>query len=339
MHSRSSKKWRCTEPFTIELQLLRGRGQGDFVPKAALTRAEAVQALVNLLDKQYFKERRICIRKELIYLTDDHRVSLTAYLYESFSGNTEARAAVVVLPGGGYRSISESEADPIALSYLSRGYHAFVLRYSIGEFAAFPAPLIEVSRALSTIRRNGASWGVDVNRIAVCGLSAGGHLAASLGTMWQDKEIAAAAGIDSGENRPNALILGYPVITCSLGQHSPLNKMWTQAAGKPPLPDMQSRLSCELLVDGHTPPCFIFHTFADQVVPVQHALLFSTALADHQVPFELHVYQDGPHGLSLANAVTAGGKVQYMNETVAQWMEQSCRWLQSVFKDNDQVND
>ena len=270
-------------------------------------------------------------------MSDDNRVSLTAYMPEHFTGKTEARAAVVVLPGGGYRSISESEAEPIALSYLARGYHAFVLRYSIGEFAAFPAPLIDASRALSIIRRNGASWGVDVNRIAVCGMSAGGHLAASLGTMWTNKDIAAAAGIDFGENKPNALILGYPVITCEMEQ-GPLSKMWNSAAGKLPIPDMQSRLSCELLVREHTPPCFIFHTFADQVVPVQHALLFSKALAEHHVPFELHVYPDGPHGLSLANAATAGGKPQLLNETLAQWMHQSCRWLQNVFKDNDQVN-
>lgn len=131
----------------------------------------------------------------------------------------EAFPAVVVCPGGGYESISAHEADPVALDFLAHGCQAFVLTYSIGEEAKDFRPLKELSETVRRIRENAAQWRVDPEKIAVCGFSAGGHLAASLGTLWNDPEFLKHYDSHDGQNRPNAMILGYPVITADEFAH------------------------------------------------------------------------------------------------------------------------
>lgn len=266
-------------------------------------------------------------------LTEDNRVTLTAYLIEDSREMTNwaKRPAVLVLPGGGYSYTSDREADPVALSYLAQGFHAFVLRYSTAEHGQFPAPFIDASRAMSLIRKQADEWHLDPDRLAVCGFSAGGHLAASLGTMWNDTKLIEAAGIEAGENKPNALILGYPVITCGDDTAGHLNNMWKIAMGDQPSEQMQRQLSCELHAGAHTPPAFIFHTYMDNVVPVENALLFAQALAKHDVPFELHIYPNGVHGFSLANEITSTGRGNLVDRDAAEWLTMSSTWLWRLF--------
>lgn len=266
-------------------------------------------------------------------LTEDKRVTLTAYIADHSleMTNWPKRPAVLVLPGGGYMGTSDREADPIAFHYLAKGFHTFVLRYSVREHAAFPGPLVDASRAMSLIREHAAEWHLDDERIAVCGFSAGGHLAASLGTMWHEQQIIEAAGIEPGMNKPNALILGYPVISCKDDTTNRLVHMWKSAVGDRPYEEMQPRLSCELHVGAHTPPSFLFHTFADNVVPVEHSLLFSEALAKQDIPFELHIYPNGVHGISLANEVTSTGRANLVDTDVAGWIDLSTIWLWRLF--------
>ncbi|MFD2117147.1 alpha/beta hydrolase [Paenibacillus yanchengensis] len=266
-------------------------------------------------------------------LTEDGRVTLTAYIIDTSPemSNWKQRPAVLVLPGGGYMMTSDREADPVAFHYLSKGFHTFVLRYSVGVHAAFPAPLIDVSRAMALIRNYAEEWHLDDKRVAICGFSAGGHLAASLGTMWHEEQIVQQAGIAPGTNEPNALILGYPVISCADDSEKRLEKMWECAMGEQPYEQMQQQLSCELHVGSHTPPTFLFHTFADNVVPVEHSLLFSQALAKHDIPFELHIYPNGVHGISLANEITSTGRDNLVDRDVAGWVEQSSAWLWRLF--------
>jgi acetyl esterase/lipase len=231
-------------------------------------------------------------------------VTLTAYLLDSSPEMAAAatRPAILVLPGGGYMFCSDREAEPIAMAYLAEGYHAFVLRYSVGEAGIFPAVLEDAENALETITSNAAEWNVDPDRVAAIGFSADGHLAACLGTL--------------GRVRPAAIILGYPCILSSMGA----------ALGKElPGPDEH--------VDASTPPAFIFQTATDPVVNAINALTFATALQKARRPYELHVFADGQHGLSLSKPLTAGGRAEMVEPRVADWLPLSVSWLKSVWGD------
>jgi acetyl esterase/lipase len=227
---------------------------------------------------------------------------LTSYLLDSPATmpNTELRPGILIFPGGGYWRISEREAEPIAMAFLAEGYHAFVLHYSINENADFPKPLRDAEEAMELIHNKATDWGVNKYKIAVCGFSAGGHLAAALGTM--------------GQIRPRGLILGYPCILETISEILPT-----------PIP------SLEQLVDNHTPPSFIFSTANDALVPVENSLQFAVALNQANIPFEIHVFQDGTHGLSLAKPHTSGGFYQWVNANVAQWFDLCLSWLEKLF--------
>lgn len=230
--------------------------------------------------------------------------TLTAYLLDASPEmpNASVRPAILICPGGAYRVCSDREAEPIAMAFLAEGYHAFVLRYSLNENAAFPHPLNDAEEALERIRLNSVEWGVDPNRVAACGFSAGGHLAAALGAM--------------GRVRPNALILGYPCILEAMGGILPA-----------PVP------AVDVAVDASTPPTFLFHTFSDTLVPVGNSLAMASALERAKVPFEIHVFQNGAHGLSLAKPSTSGGLRTMKDGDAAQWFGLCVAWLKNVFGD------
>lgn len=238
-----------------------------------------------------------------------------------------SRSAVLVCPGGGYGMTSSREAEAIALQFNAVGYHAFVLYYSVAP-NRHPQPLRDVSRAMCMIRDHAAEWNVDAERIAVCGFSAGGHLAASLGVHWGRTEwLDGAPGVEVGANRPNALILSYPVITSGEFAHQ---GSFNNLLGDQPDPALLAAMSLETQVTAAaTPPTFVWHTVEDQAVPVENALLFAGALRSCGVPFELHIYPDGPHGLSLATAETDNGVIGSYPH-VAGWMKQCIAWLDGV---------
>lgn len=270
------------------------------------------------------------MRTEKFDLSGDGRVTLACYLREPKAELPiwEKRPAVVVCPGGGYSGYSDREADPVALSYLAAGFHAFLLIYSLGEKAAFPQPLVDLSRAMALIRSHADEWGVIPDQIAVCGFSAGGHLTASLGVHWNRPEIQRLAGVTGEENRPNALILGYPVITTSWMDHDGCIPRLT--AGRDEA-ETRQLLNCQLHVGPHTPPAFIFHTYEDNCVPVEDSLMFASALAAHDIPFALHIFEKGVHGLSLGTPQSSNGWGGHDEPDFAGWMEMSVRWLWKRF--------
>lgn len=235
------------------------------------------------------------------YFSADKKVSLTGYLLDASREmpNMENRPAVLVIPGGGYRMCSDREAEPIAMLFATEGYQTFVLRYTVGEAGefTFEQPFGDAVRALKYIRENAEEFHVIPDKIAAIGFSAGGHLASSLGTISDEK--------------PNALILGYPCII--------------------PKPDgvlSVSIPSTDQFVTEATPPTFLFTTSDDGCVSVTHSLTFAKACAEHKVPFELHVFERGNHGLSLAtpSVCVNGGSAD-----VEQWTALCTKWLRKYF--------
>ena len=230
-------------------------------------------------------------------------------------GQEVNRPAVVVCPGGGYLYCSPREAEPIALAYAARGFHAFVLRYSTGYDAAGFAPLKEVSWVIGHIRENADAWHINPEKIAVCGFSAGGHLALSAGLL--------------AENKPNAMILGYPATSCP--NMPGMNFMLKLLEGKNDVTDEDAKkydLVPQITADA--PPVFLTAT-AQDALTAYGALPVAKAYSDLGKQYELHIFQFGPHGYSLANEVCADGSSQVIDPAFAQWMDLSAQWLHRTF--------
>lgn len=236
------------------------------------------------------------------------------------------RGAVLVLPGGGYAFTSDREADPIATRFFEAGHQAFVLWYSVAPHR-HPQPIRDVSRAMALIRENATQWRVDPDRIAVIGFSAGAHLAASLGVHWNKPWLSGGPGIPENSNRPNALVLSYPVITTGPYAH---RGSFENLLGEHASAEAQRMMSLEKQVGPHVPPTFLWHTFSDGAVPVENSLLFANALREAGVSFEMHIYPEGEHGLSLANAETAW-EGRGVDAHVAGWMNLCTEWLATRF--------
>lgn len=260
--------------------------------------------------------------------SNDTRVTLTSYLHEDHPElNPSARPAVIVFPGGGLSFLSEREAEPIALAYLSRGFNTFVLKYSIGEFGNYPLPLLDASLAVSHVRENSSEFNVDPDRIFIIGFSAGGYVAAMLGVRWQEDFICDELGIPFGSNRPDGMILSYPVITAGEFSH---RGTIINSIGEDATDEEICEHSLENLVSDKTPPTFLWHTADDNVVPVENSLLFASSLSRVGVPFEMHIYPHGPHGLSLAEKETACGNEALMDKRISEWMDLSSEWLKTL---------
>ena len=243
------------------------------------------------------------MKTEIVTLCEERNVTLTAYLQEvggEFAG-IPRRPAALILPGGGYSMCADLEADPVAFPFLKAGYQVFVLRYSVGEASVWPNPLEDYEAAAEMIRRRAGEWKVCEDRMVVIGFSAGGHLAACAATM--------------AEHRPNAAILGYPVIDgeCARGYQKTA-------------PDVIGA------VNGRTCPCFVFAARTDNVVPVKNTLHFLAALEENDVAFESHIYSNGPHGFSLGDA-SVGMSPQTVCSRVPHWVADSLEWLKDVLGD------
>ncbi len=250
--------------------------------------------------------------------------TLTAYLIDDNSTYParRMRPAVLICPGGGYGFCSEREAEPVALQYMAAGYTAFVLDYSVAP-NRYPEPQKDVSEAIKLIRSHADEWGIDKDKIAIMGFSAGGHLAASLATMW-DKE---PLRTEDGANRPNAAILCYPVISSfpEIAHMGSFDALCGDDA------ELKVEMSLEYQVSEKTPPCFLWHTFEDNAVPVENSLVFAAALKKAGVSCEMHIFPYGDHGLSLANSDTAWGEGGIV-ERVQEWVPLSIKWLNALFE-------
>ena len=232
--------------------------------------------------------------------------------------------AIVICPGGGYGHLALREAEPVALRFAGMGYAAFVVNYHVGE-GTYPLPQQDAACAVAAVRAHAEEWEVDPQAIILAGFSAGGHLAASVGVMWQREELWAPLGLTPEQVRPDALLLSYAVLSAGEFAHRGSFERLTGSSD----PAAHEPFSLETLVSAHTPPTFLWHTWTDVSVPVQNTLLFALALKNHGVQAEVHIYPYGSHGAALGAPHTASEPAKLIPE-VQEWPDKADRFFTSL---------
>jgi len=235
------------------------------------------------------------------------------------------------VPGGGYHCVVDHEQECIAVQFLAKGYHAFILDYTVDADGTTPLrslPLEQLAHAMALIRSHAKEWRLDSGRLALAGFSAGGHLAGSLAVHWHRDWLQELTGLAPEAIRPDAVILSYPVITTG-----PLAHRGTieHLLGNEPSEDELHLFSLEEQVTGNVPPVFLWHTQEDEFVPVANSLLFAGACIRENVPTELHIFPKNCHGLSLAAEETAWIPVS-VDPHVANWFDLCIEWLELIWK-------
>lgn len=251
---------------------------------------------------------------------------------EDAPATAELRPALIICPGGGYEHVSEREGTPIAKRFNTLGFSTFVLKYHVAPYE-FPTALCELAVAVRTVRENAAVWGIDPERIAVAGFSAGGHLAASLCVNYKKEWLSGYLNnATSEEIMPNACVLSYPVITSGefghQGSFENLLGMQSDAAKAMRYKqDLVELVTLDRHVTEDVPPTFLWHTYEDSSVPVENSLLYLTALIDKGVLAEFHMFPFGCHGLALANEETSNGEEKYIQPDCQGWPELAAKFL------------
>jgi acetyl esterase/lipase len=241
--------------------------------------------------------------------------TLTVYMPPNTTG---PMAAVIIAPGGGYRTLSMNLEGRAPANFLNTlGVAAFVLKYRLGPTYHHPIELGDAQRAVRMVRARAAEWHIAPDRIGIMGFSAGGHLASTASTHFDAGNAAATDPIDRAGSRPDFTILGYPVVS--------MTEPWTHQGSKTmllganPDPALARSLSNETQVTRDTPPAFVFHTNADTVVPAENAVAYFLALRKAGVSAELHVFKDGPHGVGLA----------MQDPALSEWPKTLANWLRA----------
>ncbi len=242
-----------------------------------------------------------------IYLTDNRAVEAE-----------RRRPLALIFPGGAYAWRSDREAEPVALRLLALGMQAAVVNYSVAP-ARYPKALLEAAEAVAFARTHAEEWLCNPHRIAVLGFSAGGHAAAQIGLKWQQMPLGRAC-------RPDAMILSYPVITSGARAHrGSIENLLGEDYDR-----LKEEVSLEKYVTDDTPPAFIWHTREDGSVPPENSLMLAAELSRHGIAYELHIWQHGGHGISLANDQTNAPGSANIRPECQQWIDMAVRWLREL---------
>lgn len=278
------------------------------------------------------------MRTFTVDLNPERDVTLEATVYDAPSPEEHPtplehpRPAVIICPGGGYQFLSQREADPVAAEFLAKGFDTFVLRYSIREHAKGANPAIDAARSVRWVRAHAAELGVDPQRVAFLGFSAGGHVTGMIGTSWQSEDLLAAerdeydrlvaAGVESNSgllefsSRPDAIVPCYAVFSMDWPDDS--SREWLTFG------------DCLANVTDQVPPTFLWTTNQDAVVPPTQSLRFATALAEAGVPFEYHHFDRGEHGLSTSTPVANADRAS-LPENADAWIDLCADWLRATW--------
>ena len=298
------------------------------------------------------------IHQTLRLYESDADATLTAYVIGTQGILREAgrRPAVLICPGGAYLSCSDREGEPIALAFSAMGYQAFVLRYHTCAGAdreytganggltersdcRYPGPMYDVGQAILTIRDHAEEWMVDCEKIILCGFSAGAHNAAMYSVKWNSPMMAERFGGAGELLRPAAAILCYTLSDYVYLAQAPQEKyerdmfrdsMAVYLGTERPSEEQLREVSPCLHVTSDTPPMFLWATAEDRTAPVQHTLRMAAALADKKVPFEMHIFESGEHGLALATQATSISRYM-IDEAAAQWIGLAETWIKKRF--------
>ena len=238
------------------------------------------------------------------------------YLVPYLLDDGKPHGCVIVCPGGGYSGKAKHEGEPIALILNQAGFHAYVLQYRVSPYR-HPVPFTDAQRAIRYVRFHAAENRILPDHIGILGFSAGGHLAVSAGTHYDEDFLPFHDEIDRVSARPDCIIPCYGVI--SFGKYAHRNSA-SRLTGKPyeELTEEEIRYhSGECNINDNTPPCFLWHTAEDGSVPVENSLQMALALSEHKIPFALHVFPFGRHGIGL------GKDIPLANE----WPSLLCKWL------------
>lgn len=264
----------------------------------------------------------------------DFGAYITTYFTEKSNEiNFGKRPAIVIFPGGGYWFTSDREADPIALKFASEGYQVAIVRYSTKDKAKeayYPQQILEGFAAINYIRDHADELNVDINKVAVIGFSAGGHMAGMMGTLYGEKVVTDTFGKTAAQMRPDAMVLSYAVL--SSGEFGHRDSFWHllgDAAAHNP--EMRKKVDVIENVTKDTPPAFLWTTFNDDCVPAQNSIMMATKMLENGVPCELHMYHNMGHGASLCNFTVAGNpdiaKFDTNKEHVSGWIKLCMEWL------------
>ncbi len=243
----------------------------------------------------------------------------------------DPRPAMLVIPGGGYAQVcSEREGNPVAEAFLARGFNSFVLTYTVGCGAVYPQQLNEASMALEYIRDNAEELHIKPERVYCVGFSAGGHLAGSLGTMWHKVDC-----VKHGSNRPNGMVLCYPVLTAKEGVCH--EGSFKNLLGKEVLTlEERETYSIENNIDSRTCPAFLMHTADDAAVPVESTIYAAAAFSRENIHFQVHIYPHAPHGVALGNALTSretpesAPNPEWIDEAIEKWVDHATYFLNKL---------
>lgn len=275
------------------------------------------------------------MKSEQIFLSPDRKAWIKSLLFETpFNTNIqsphEPRPAIVVVPGGGYNYCSQRESAPVSLHFSLQGYQTFVLEYHCGEDSEYPTPLVDIALALAHVRIHAEEYDIDPSRIGLLGFSAGGHLSALLGSLWQTPNLNQLTGLKSELMKPNALLLGYPVTNLKAFSDLMAARAETEFTFGAMLRNYAESKDPMFLVNEHIPPVFLFTTQEDDLIPAEHSFAYAQRLLEAGTSLEFHQFSEGGHGLGSADGLSNHGRVY--PKRIGAWLDLAVDWLNAVFE-------